>query len=891
MTTTNDDVLTRFPGSGAVITGAAVPGEFHKDADVRVFLISGTGANKTETQLASGSGYTLTKAIVAGSNPITYTGSIATVAAVATGSTIVVMNWPANTQNTNFSSIPYAPSLIEQELDRAVRRDQVQTELETKTLRFPLDSQSQNPLMLGGANGRLMQWDENGNVIDGVDGQALIDAAAALDEVQNATIVEDDALVSTVASAQTMTFGGSVNFIMVAGHTVVGDRPPVMYVRRGADPGHPGAFQDAGGTWFEKSPGVEHFPTRNAFYAARGAENPDGTEFTMDGFWYVVDSGANTTADPTVSTYSCTGDLSVAGLRPKGGQFHPEQFGATGDGVADDYAALNACIQAAKTRSDSLSYALGGGGGTAYVNTEVRLGEGNDAKVYRISQGISVASARVDIRGNRCVLMGDDFNDYLITFTGRCYTQDIESLTIEATQAGCLKWDADNASGSMVGIRDIRFSTDRHGHETAIGLDVTCRSGRFTVENCYINRVKTPVKARNCDFFRIDDNWIGSLPNTAYADYEAPFNFDKGQVVVTRNVWAGGPSDPDAAGATNTGINTAFINMGIKDGTAPDADHSSLLMLENRCAFEDGAGAIVNWFTANKGQTGSEQRSGFYIDGLRTSPREQRETAENGSSSAFLVRLFEMPHYAVFGPSIETHIGIVGLMAPGNGVNLSTLRANAADPFLHNSSLRDLGLNINTANYFAASGVVCPQTHLMLTNDDDELQEWQKLFNVTNFGERSDNTTNGVGGNGTLHTILTSYTGFSGSTGSAFLVMGNLHSEGTPADLSGTPVFGLVMVRYNADADTVTARFQDLAPPTGSELFDNYLIEAKLDVSGTKTASVTIANAANATLALEVSQAGGGSGSGDVRCPELTVMPISALLNSTNNRGVRQPVG
>ena len=98
-------------------------------------------------------------------------------------------------------------------------------------------------------------------------------------------------------------------------------------------------------------------------------------------------------------------------LQSENGGYAVNQFGATGDGVTDDFTAVNDCIQAAVDRSNGLGYGLVGGGGTAFPVTTVYFAEGGH---YRLSQKVVANNARIDLIGDRSVLFGDDFNDYLM---------------------------------------------------------------------------------------------------------------------------------------------------------------------------------------------------------------------------------------------------------------------------------------------------------------------------------------------------------------------------------------------------------------------------------------------------------------------------------------------
>lgn len=61
----------------------------------------------------------------------------------------------------------------------------------------------------------------------------------------------DQITFATRTAAAAATIGSGVNFLNVAGYSVVGDGGAALYVRRASEPSHPGKFQNVDGSWWE----------------------------------------------------------------------------------------------------------------------------------------------------------------------------------------------------------------------------------------------------------------------------------------------------------------------------------------------------------------------------------------------------------------------------------------------------------------------------------------------------------------------------------------------------------------------------------------------------------------------------------------------------------------
>lgn len=173
------DVIEVHTGAGAALNGA-IPGQFHSEAQVRVYKLSYVDG-VTEQLLVAGTDYTITKAAVAGSSPAVYTGSITTVASIAATEKIAVMVWPASEQPVDFSAVPYDPTLHERELDLAAKRDAAFFELIKRSPRMGLAYTGDQPTIPDPVEGRALVWGQGAKLLNAPmqSGDIAADVAAA----------------------------------------------------------------------------------------------------------------------------------------------------------------------------------------------------------------------------------------------------------------------------------------------------------------------------------------------------------------------------------------------------------------------------------------------------------------------------------------------------------------------------------------------------------------------------------------------------------------------------------------------------------------------------------------------------------------------------------------
>lgn len=663
------------------------------------------------------------------------------------------------------------------------------------------------------------------------------------------------------------------------------DRQP-MRVSFGRRDGGAAAFAGSGGANSLPPPpgpiGLPNVDTRNAVQTTD--IDPQVPYLRTAGFAAVGDGGhglyVRAASEPAHAGKVQSADGAWWELQPDQGGYSVHQFGATGDGSTDDFSAVNDCVQTAIALSNTLGYGLDGAGGTAFAVTEVRFSEGG---TYRLSQKITAANARIDLVGNRAKITGDDFNDFLFEFTGLCFRQQVRGLLFEATQAGCLKWDANNSSGSMVHIEDCRFATDRFGHESGIAIDYTGRSSQITIKTCLFSRIKHPAHFRNCDFMTFEDCWFGLPANAVYADRDAFIRVDKGFCRVNNCLFAGGPAaNPVGTGATN-GSEIAYFNVGIEGQAGPDEDHGRISITDTRIGFESGAGALVNYFVAHKGNTGAEFRSGIVLENIQTSPREEKVPNIEGDDTAYLLRLFEMPHQIVVN-GVHCNQAILSLLTAGSTTTLPALRAQAETPIDHAGDFMDQ-LGNSCANKYSVENMTSVRLHLAATTDTFEHMRWLELFGRFNYIFPSDFPGKLSAGNTPVATIDTWFTDFSTQLGALFEVQGGADARIVSGSVVRMPVHGFVHVQFDEGADAIQAVYVDQTDTSGLPLGLN--MQAGFTVGGTFSASVTQAQAPNATLTLQVRHANN-PGTANIRCRGLMVRPVSALWPNHPGGGLVQ---
>lgn len=188
MTVANLAPIAIAPGNGGA-TSLAVPVPFLTNAEIKVFLLSDLGI---ESQIYEGAGYTVVKAKISGASPIAYSGTVTTIANLASTWRLIVFVDPANEQTTDYDSRPFLPSEYERGFDLAAKRDAALRELIKRSVRLPLNHTGPQSV-ISPEPGKVLGWSALGSIINL--------AAVAVGEFLFGTIGEQLALTGSEAEA------------------------------------------------------------------------------------------------------------------------------------------------------------------------------------------------------------------------------------------------------------------------------------------------------------------------------------------------------------------------------------------------------------------------------------------------------------------------------------------------------------------------------------------------------------------------------------------------------------------------------------------------------------------------------------------------------------------
>ena len=199
MTISAPTVKTVVAGAGAIISAQAIPAVFYDNSHVQVWVVSYSDGVPTETRLTETDDYTITKSQVAGSRPAAYSGSVSTIDAVATGSNLVILVYPPNSQTSSIAAGGYNPAELERLHDAAAVRDQSLLDRLAGVLRMAMDWQGSAPLVAPGTADTVLAWDSAAEKI--VPGPSITDIAAANTAVTEAEAAAGDAQDAADAAA------------------------------------------------------------------------------------------------------------------------------------------------------------------------------------------------------------------------------------------------------------------------------------------------------------------------------------------------------------------------------------------------------------------------------------------------------------------------------------------------------------------------------------------------------------------------------------------------------------------------------------------------------------------------------------------------------------------
>lgn len=178
------------------------------------------------------------------------------------------------------------------------------------------------------------------------------------------------------------------------------------------------------------------------------------------------------------------------------------RYGATGNGVTDDTAALRKAIAASQQFTLYRGKAAGDVGATSYSTPEIRLRSGT----YIISDELEIANAiRIVAEGPVFLKQTNPAKRHFTSPGGGAgYLTLIRGIHfIGGLQA--IRMVRPNADTSMNVIEDCTFSAN---DPTQFALEFELRSGHLVVRGCRVLDAPRFLKATDCDMVLVDDSWI-----------------------------------------------------------------------------------------------------------------------------------------------------------------------------------------------------------------------------------------------------------------------------------------------------------------------------------------------------------------------------------------------
>lgn len=618
-----------------------------------------------------------------------------------------------------------------------------------------------------------------------------------------------------------------------------------------------------------------------------------GAIIDAGGFLYEV--AASDATDHHVTT---AGGVKLKVL-PFGGQsgatFLFEAFGPAMDGSADCSALLETALGACKAYAVANGlYLLPAAGLNLRPQVALDLGIGK----YLLQSNVEYDDiGALHIIGNQAIISGD-FADYLMTFTGDVYNLSVTGIVFEITDTGGVEVDADNTSSARVTFDNCRFVPVTDTKVSGSAIWFRNRSSAFTASRCYFNRVKHPLNEIECDLMLFTECWFGFPTFSDYDDDDSYIKCRNGFLKIDHCMFAGGPSwytgkvDGDGNAILEyTGV--AYVGIG-KDADldGPDADSDADTTVQNgrvsitntRIGFEFGAGPLINWHVPHIGNTVGDWRGGIFIENVQAAPREEKIAALDGTNTAYLIRLFEMPHQIVVR-NVYGNVTRMAVVAPGTGATLAGLRAEAPTPVDFKTDFSKQ-MEPNGSSCFEIRDVSFPTLLPALESGLTlfEHMRWLELFGACDYFFPSDHPFDNSDNNDTLIKIETFFSDFSSDQrGCLFEVSGGALGSVLTDNRVFIPILGHISVaRDETTTSTLFVKFHSLI--NTSDVDPEITVTAKFDVSGTTYTSIPETDAADATLWIEITH----ESSGSVRCMGLCVKPFSALWARTRGMGLIQ---
>lgn len=636
--------------------------------------------------------------------------------------------------------------------------------------------------------------------------------------------VSDIPYFSTKALFELGNIDSGVSTVWLAGYSVAGDRGDGVYVRQTSEPSHSGKIQSADGAWW-------------------------------------------------------------ALMQPERG-YRPQQFGAKGDGATDDATALAACFQTAVDRS--IVRAFGTGSNNIFTTGMVDLGDAD----YLVGSKVTIDNSKnLEVHGQNAIIRSDGtITDFTLEFTTGVAKHDWHHVVFESSDQGCIKINATNISTRRVAYHGCTFKTDDDSVNNAIAVDYTNRSSLLLFDECYFDGVKHPVHNKAGDFVTFTNNcWFAFPSNSSYSDRDGYIRIDTGFCTIEHCLFAGGPAwytgKTDADGNAITQYHdVAFVICGIENA-APSGgpgDHARISINNCRIAFEDGAGALVNYFVEHKGNAGSDFRSGIILNDIQCSPREDKNTALDGVSVANLINLAEMPHQISL-KNVHSSLGEMSIINVLTAASWSGAGSPSFDKLIDLTEELDFKtdpanqMNPKSTNNLQLDNVTGGNIHMTAATTAAENRRWLRAFDAGGFFFDSDFPDDDSSGDNPTVIVETDYEDFSSDRrGCLFWIEGGVMGDVSSGNETELPIAGWVIVmRDETTTDTLYVTFQSALNHTGPTPA-GVQVTPKFDVSGTKTTSIATSNAASAKLIIEL-QSAGTPGTDDIRCLGLICKPASSM--------------
>ena len=491
------------------------------------------------------------------------------------------------------------------------------------------------------------------------------------------------------------------------------------------------------------------------------------------------------------------------------------------------------------------------------------------SKGYATSASISITDRYSSTEGTSWTLLlaHGTFSGFLMNFTGINFEVNFKGMNFASTSTGCIEFNSTDNSDARVNFEDCKFSRNSVV-DTGIGLQYRNKSSSLTFKRCYFQAIKTPVHVLECDFSSFEDCWFGFAAAATYTTGDGYIRNDQGFMRINNSIFSGGPS--------LGGSEIAYVNC----GTAGSSTGANISISKCRIGFESGAGALVNYYVVNPGDTGSAFRSGITLNNIQTAPREDQANAPDGITTAPMLRFFAMPQRLSI-KDVRIHVGRIALIVAGSTTTLSALRTSVRSPLNYYTDLADQTL-FNTANSYDVASINCPETYAALTTDLVECQRWTELLGVFNYYFPSSSPL-AAGGPVTI-TVDTFFSDMVGGESGLFKVSGGgrMVASGTP---TYGPIAGTAAVLYSAPGDSWSGSFVSDIDYSG--LAEGVTATVVFLVGGVEFVNITAAQAATATLRIKL-QATSNPGVAPIRCRGLIVKPYLADLPSVNSRGLAQ---